>query len=464
MPELYPEQKQAVEWVLDAYTKRKSVIIADRMGIYGKTASAIELCKRSGGIKLIIVPTYTIYNWQSEMRMWGIPDEDVCICDQKNQVLSEKEFYLIGYSRVKYETYITPKSGQEKKRPNFLMRQLLAKKFSLAVFDEAHVLTGWNTQQARLILGNYQNVEKNVLFRSEHALLLTGTPFKNRIEEIYSIIIRIAPDVLDHMSKYAFYQTYAGWLENNGFALIAHGVKHEEELKKRLAPVILRRTYNPKLIPRMEEDIYLDPNAPKLKKLFTEEETFLRDHGIDPDDISGLSKLTKVDISQIAAVRTALAISKIPAALELMETIREEQDTPAPVIFYVYHRATLAAVKNALEAKYPKLTTAYIEGGTDAKVRHDICANRFQKGKIDILVATIGALQVGVNLTAGRDIIFLELDFVPSNLDQAICRFDRNGQTGTVHVRRLVFNAGIEKRILKILAEKTTTIEKIIGK
>jgi len=212
-----------------------------------------------------------------------------------------------------------------------------------------------------------------------------------------------------------------------------------------------------------DETVKLDPRSPKLVKLFNEEEKFLTAHGIRPDDIESVTKLTKVEVSEIAAVRAQLAISKIPAALELMETIREEQETPAPVTLYCYHRAVLAALKNAIETKYPKMTAAYIDGGVDAKKRHEIIKEKFQTGKLDILCATIGALREGLNLTNGQDVLFLELDYVPANMSQAIGRFWRRGQKNEVHVRRLVYDAGIEKRILKIIKEKTTTIDKIMG-
>jgi len=48
-------------------------------------------------------------------------------------------------------------------------------------------------------------------------------------------------------------------------------------------------------------------------------------------------------------------------------------------------------------------------------------------------------------------------------MSQAIGRFQRRGQKNEVHVRRLVYDAGIEKRILKIIKKKTTTIDKIMG-
>jgi SWI/SNF-related matrix-associated actin-dependent regulator of chromatin subfamily A-like protein 1 len=465
MPELLPVQIEAIEKIEKAFSenKHKGFILADKMGI-GKTATAIELCKKTEGVKLIICPAFLLYNWMDELKMWGVSDKDICVIDSRDQILEEKKVYLVGYSRLAYETFLTPQSKEEKKRPNGITRQLLKKKFDLVVCDEGHYLKAWNSQRSRLILGTYQNTEKNILFNCKNILLLTGTPFLNRIEELYNIVIRIAPKVLGYMTKYAFYQLYAGWIENTGFALVAHGVKNEEDLKKRLSPILLRRTKIEGLAKLTDETIKLDPRSPKLKKLFDCEEKFLTAHGIQPDDIEGITKLTKINVSEIAEIRAQIAISKIPAALELMQDIREEQETSAPVTIYCYHREVLVALKNALTAKHSKLNCAFIDGGVGAKKRHEIVKSQFQTGKLDVLCATIGALREGVNLTNGQDIIFIELDYVPSNINQAIGRFQRRGQLGCVNVRKLVYDAGIEKRIMKILAEKTTTIEKIIGR
>ena len=463
MPELLPVQTEAVDRITSAFNakKHKGFILADACGI-GKTAVAIELLKTLDGVKLVICPAYLIYNWCDELRMWGLSDNDFCVIDSRNQILEDKKIYVVAYSRMSYETF-EKSSGVEAKRPNGIVRQLLNKKFSLVVCDESHLLKSWNSQRSRLILGTLQNKNNHILNRTENILLLSGTPFLNRIEEVYCTVIRIAPDVLDYMTKYAFYQVYAGWIENTGFQIVAHGVKNEDDLKRRLAPIMLRRTKIEGLKKRTEETIRLDPRSPALKKLFAEEEKFLRAHGVTPDNVEAITKLTKQDISEISDTRVKLAISKIPSVLEMYEDIREEQDEPRPVAIYCYHRATLAALKDAIKRKFPKARAAFIDGGTPAKDRHDIVKNKFQTKQIDILCATIGALREGANLTEGRDVLFLELDFVPSNLAQAIGRFHRRGQEGTVNVRFLVYDEGIEKRIMTILKEKKTTIDKIIG-
>lgn len=447
--ELFPVQREAVEKIEKAFFSgiHKGFILADGCGV-GKSATAIELVKRTPGVKIILCPAYLLWNWGDECEMWGIDKNDICVIDSGKQILENKQIYLVAYSRIANPA---------------ILKQLLKKRFSLIVCDESQALKSWNSKRSRYVLGTFQNTASNLLARSDRILLLSGTPVLNRIEELYDLVIRVAPKTLDYMTKYQFYQIYAGWIENTGFKIVAHGVKNEDDLKKRLAPIMLRRTKIEGLKEREEETIKLDPRAPALKKLFAQEEAFLSSHGIKPGDVEGLTKLTKIEVSEIAEVRAKIALAKIPAALEMLADIREEQEEPRPVTIYCYHRAVLKALEAAIRDKFPKLRAAFIDGQTDAKRRHDITKNHFQTGKLDVLCATIGALREGINLTTGADVLFVELSYVPADVEQAIGRFHRRGQKNIVRVRKLVFMAGIEKRILTILNEKSTTIKKIIG-
>jgi len=203
MPSLLPVQIAAVERITKAFSdnKHKSFILADACGL-GKTAAAIEVAKQTPGKVLIICPTFLIYNWGDELKMWGVSESEICVIDARDQILEDKKIYLVGYSRIAVETYITPESGVEKKRPNGITRQLLKKKFDLVICDEAHYLKTWNSQRSRYILGTYQNKVNNFLANARNILLLSGTPFLNRIEELYNLTIRVAPEVLDYMTKF----------------------------------------------------------------------------------------------------------------------------------------------------------------------------------------------------------------------------------------------------------------------
>ena len=155
MPELFPVQIAAVEKIRAAFAanKHKGFILADGMGI-GKTAPAITLIKGYASAErpaLVLCPAFLLYNWIDELELWGVPSSDVCVCDSRDQILEKKKIYLAPYSRIALETYTTPKTGEEKKRPNNITRQLLALSFSLVVCDEAHTLKTWNSQRSGYI-------------------------------------------------------------------------------------------------------------------------------------------------------------------------------------------------------------------------------------------------------------------------------------------------------------------------
>ena len=445
MPTLLPVQEEGVEIIQRSFSTspHKGFILADKMGI-GKTAQAIELVKRAEGVRLIICPAYLLLNWMDELQMWGVSLDEVCVIDSGKQILRKAPIYLVAYSRV-----INPA----------LFKQLLKMSFSLIVCDEGHALKTWNSGRSNKILGTFKNRQSNLLFRSKNILLLTGTPVLNRIEELYNLVIRIAPGVLDHMSRMQFYQFYAGHIEFSPWGVRVSGIKNEADLRKRLSPILLRRTKIEGLPDKSEEVIRLNPNTPELKKLFALEDEFLKAHGITADNVDALTKLSKVDVTQISETRRKVALCKIPAFLEMLDDMREDVD--GPIVVYTYHREVLAALNTAITEKYQNIVLSSIDGGTDLKKRHEI-VKAFQAGDVDVLTATIGALREGISLTRGACVVFLELDYTPANIGQAIGRLHRRGQTNTVRVIKMVFMSGIEKRIMQILNTKQKMIDKIL--
>ncbi len=58
----------------------------------------------------------------------------------------------------------------------------------MVVLDEAQRIKNWHTKTARQVK----------LLRSPCAFVLTGTPIENRIEEIYSIVQYLDPELIGH--------------------------------------------------------------------------------------------------------------------------------------------------------------------------------------------------------------------------------------------------------------------------
>ena len=89
-----------------------------------------------------------------------------------------------------------------------------------------------------------------------------------------------------------------------------------------------------------------------------------------------------------------------------------------------------------------------ITGETDTGKRGGI-VDKFQQGKIQVLICSINAAGVGLTLTKSNHVILAENSWVPGLNQQAIDRVHRIGQTKTVFIDRLFVKNSIDDFIEK---------------
>ena len=95
----------------------------------------------------------------------------------------------------------------------------------VVVLDEAQRIKNWQTKTARRVKS----------LRAPYAFVLTGTPVENRIDELYSIVQYLDPELLGPLFRFNrdFYE-----LDERGRPV---DYKNLAELRRRLQPVMLRR-------------------------------------------------------------------------------------------------------------------------------------------------------------------------------------------------------------------------------
>jgi len=143
----------------------------------------------------------------------------------------------------------------------------------------------------------------------------------------------------------------------------------------------------------------------------------------------------------LALVHASEAGSKIRWLLRALARIKE------PAIVFTEYRDTVEAVLAALPAS---VRAGSISGASSPELRRHIVAS-FNRGELDVLVATDAAGE-GLNLHHRcRLVIDLELPWNPLRLEQRIGRVDRLGQRRRVHAIRLFHARTVEDRVLECL-------------
>jgi SNF2 family DNA or RNA helicase len=145
------------------------------------------------------------------------------------------------------------------------------------------------------------------------------------------------------------------------------------------------------------------------------------------------------------------AMLKVKYTEKYVENLLDEGGS-GPVIIYTDHVEPCLAL-----AKYFKTTG--IHGGTSVFDRYRL-ANEFKSGKASVLVATIGSFSTGISLIESNNLVFNDIAWVPGDLDQAIGRIVRVGQTKACVIHYLL-GSPQDKQILTRVKEKTRVIREI---
>ena len=97
-----------------------------------------------------------------------------------------------------------------------------------------------------------------------------------------------------------------------------------------------------------------------------------------------------------------------------------------------------------------------------ARARRASCA-RFQAGSVPLLLISLKAGGVGLNLTAADTVIHFDPWWNPAVEQQATDRAHRIGQDKPVFVYKLVVEGSIEERMLALQARKAALAEGVLG-
>lgn len=79
-----------------------------------------------------------------------------------------------------------------------------------------------------------------------------------------------------------------------------------------------------------------------------------------------------------------------------------------------------------------------------------------------VFIGNIAAAGVGFTLTASHFVVFAELSWVPSELEQAEDRAWRIGQDHWVLVQHLVVDGSLDARLIEVIIDRMETISRAL--
>lgn len=418
---LYPHQIEGVAFLLG----RARSILADDMGLGKTRQSALAMVAAAPkGPYLVVCPASVKHNWERELHA-ALPAAQVHIVGKGGPPApGYPGWVVINYDLLKRD-----------------LDALLALRFAGLVFDEGHYIKNHRSQRSRF-------ARRLVAEEASEPVVhvLTGTPLTNRPRDLFPLL-QLVGHALGR-SFLAFAQRYCAGHKNDYGHWQTGGASNVAELAVQLQGIMLRRTKDEVLdLPAKQRswiEVDVEPDVREAldhatARFLTEERT---------------ERGGRLGIAMFSGARRRLAVAKVPQTLDFVRGAVAQGEKV--VLFSCFTHAPRRFAR-ALGDMAVTVT------GEVPTAKRQALVDRFQNDEsVRVFIGQIHAAGIGINLTAARQVVFNDLDWVPANHWQAEDRTHRIGQHGSVNVTYMVARETLETFVRVVLENKTRLVDEVV--
>ncbi len=449
---LRPYQIDGVKWLLGHFNSNLGACLADDMGL-GKTLQTLAVLvsvqeqlgfttkttnfdlfanettvEREPLKALIVLPSSLVFNWYNEAGKFTPHFSKMQYVGNDRKLLASRldstDLIFTSYSIVHRDISILEKYD-----------------FRYLILDESQYIKNKNSKI-------FKAINK---ISTGHKIALSGTPIENSLDDLWSQMQFINPDILG---------SYAFFMEN--FKNPIEKKQNEDvlsELKNLIQPYILRRTKEQVLkdLPELTEQIYYCDMDPEQEKLYEKEKSkarnFLLKTDSSPDKISIINTLMKLrqlsNHPKMVDQESEIDSGKYIAVTNYLESL--VKGNQKAIIF-----SSFVTNLNFYTdwCKENKIDFCEITGETPANKREQE-VKRFQEKENPLLFfISLKAGGVGLNITKASYVLFLDPWWNPFAEKQGVGRAHRIGQMNKVNVIRFISKNTVEEKIIKLQENK----------
>jgi SNF2 family DNA or RNA helicase len=380
-------------------------LLADEMGL-GKTVQAIAACELLARCKdvarvLVVCPASLKAEWEEQIARFTDRPARSLFGSRPQRLAAYRDpvfFTIVNYEQV----WGDAQDMNEILRPDVI------------VLDEAQRIKNWHTKTARRVKS----------LRSPYAFVLTGTPVENRIDELYSIVQYLDPELVGPLFRFnrEFYE-----LDERGRPV---DYKNLSELRRRLQSVMLRRrksdveselpgrTVKTYFVPMAEEQRlrYEDYRVPAVRLI-----SQARRRPLTPTEFERLMQLLacmRMICDTPAILDPTCRVSpKLEELERVLDDLLEEPDRKI-IVFSEWERMLELVRELAAEIG---VEVAWHTGSVPQQRRRAEIM-RFKKDPACRLFLSTDSGSVGLNLQAASAVVNIDLPWNPAKLEQRIAR------------------------------------------
>jgi SNF2 family DNA or RNA helicase len=404
---LLPHQQKTV----DATMLKKYLGDFSSMGV-GKSLSALASIILSKKKALIVCPPSLVNNWLHEI--------------SKHTTLKGTPHFL------KYDAssdiVVIPYTQLAKAEDCF-------KNCSFIVSDEGHFLKNMSAKRTMMFHSLFYK------YTPEYYMYLSGTPIKNRLPDIYSFLVLLScgptfPKITDHYKSFYSFACRFTNVSSGTYGMSYTGMKNVEELRTYLRPYTIKHSADVLDLPELTESsvVVSYSNNDELAEAFK--------------NFTGSKFSAEITVKVQSAVAKAVFTSNY-----VREALEQEE---GPIVVFSDHRKPL----DIIELELSSFRVRQITGDTSMQKRSEFI-DMFNNGQLDVLLCSFGAASTGINLTASNLMVFNDLTWEVSTLEQAKKRSHRMGQKRTCRIVHII-GSSVDQLILKSLEAKSKVIKEVI--
>jgi superfamily II DNA or RNA helicase len=466
-------QRQGVDWLCWLRDAGLGALLADDMGL-GKTLQA--LCALRGRT-LVVAPTSVLHNWEAEIARFRPALRVSLYHGPRRAVDPEADVTVTSYALLRLDAEVL---------------QVIA--WDSAVLDEAQAIKNPESQVARAAHA----------LQAKFRVALTGTPVENRLDELWSQLHFANPGLLGSRRDFD---------ERTARPIAAGDADAAARLRERIRPFLLRRAKRevaPELPPRTDMVVHavLSPDeratydavlaatrrdvAEKLAAgggalAALEALLRLRQAACHPALLPSQARSARSEAprgepsrepsegehpfgparsarsgpellwsSAQASEGTQSGSAKLDVLLELVEEIVAEGHK---ALVFSQWTSLLDLVEPPLHAAGIDFTR--LDGST--RDRGAVVARFQDAAGPPLLLVSLTAGGLGLNLTAADHVVILDPWWNPAVEDQAASRAHRIGQERPVMVYRIVAEDTVEERVLALQRRKQELARVALG-
>ena len=495
---LMPHQRQAVKWLWEKHCDKKihGCVLGDDMGL-GKTIEILTFVyglytKGISKTFLLVVPAMVCRQWEEEAGKWcpGVTMYNVHTKQPNERKAAIKAIEIS--SGILLTTYNLIQNDD---------KTIQGYVWDYIILDEAHIIKSMTSHASNILK----------TFYARHKISATGTPMMNNLTELWNLMDFTMDGKLlgEHkIFNKEFDQVISDANLKEGESPIAR--KRLEELSKKIAPYVMRRTKKD-VFPKGSEQ--LDSiNEKKLKEMDKIEDEKPRSDDklsikvkkyevivwvkLDENQRKIYQKLIhSINIRELGNTYMRVVIGMIsylektcsnPCSImdcvddgntrvfitdQVQEWIRKEEDEKLPKVsvsvqlikmfektndkclLFSQHRRTLDTLESVLNSI--GICTLRIDGKVDEKVRKERLKRFNTMKEFGVLLMTIRVGACGLNITGASRVILYDIGWSVIG-NQAVDRVFRIGQTKDVVTYRIVTCGTIEEKMYRRQMNKTT--------